>query len=106
MADRESVRWWVWPAIGLVRLYQLLISPILGFLGGPGTGCRFHPTCSHYSIEALKIHGLFRGGWLTARRLCKCGPWHPGGIDDVPPRDGRVREASDRSIPKMMRSPK
>ncbi|SHE63505.1 membrane protein insertion efficiency factor YidD [Streptoalloteichus hindustanus] len=63
-----------------VRVYRRWISPYL-----PPT-CRFHPTCSTYAVEALTVHGAVRGAWLTARRLLRCGPWHPGGLDPVPPR--------------------
>jgi putative membrane protein insertion efficiency factor len=62
----------------LVRLYRYAISPMLA------PACRFHPSCSAYAEEALDSHGALRGGWLTARRLCRCGPWHPGGFDPVP----------------------
>lgn len=62
-------------AIGLVRIYQQFISPWIG------PRCRFHPTCSQYSILALKKYGLIRGVWKTAVRLLKCHPWHPGGHD-------------------------
>jgi putative membrane protein insertion efficiency factor len=61
-----------------VRAYQWLIRPVLG------PACRFHPSCSHYAEEALVRHGAMRGSWLTARRICRCGPWHPGGFDPVP----------------------
>ncbi|XQE67190.1 membrane protein insertion efficiency factor YidD [Pseudomonas sp. P3C3] len=64
--------------LGLVRLYQYLISPLLG------PCCRFHPSCSHYAIEAIERHGALRGGWLAVRRLGRCHPWHPGGYDPVP----------------------
>ena len=47
--------------------------------------CRFHPTCSTYALEALSTHGPLRGAWLAGRRLLRCHPWHPGGIDRVPP---------------------
>jgi uncharacterized protein len=62
----------------LVRLYQRLVSPLL-----PPT-CRFYPSCSSYAVTALERHGALRGGWLTARRLGRCHPFHPGGIDPVP----------------------
>lgn len=64
----------------LVRAYQLTLGP---FLGGH---CRFHPSCSHYGIEALREHGALRGIWLTLARLAKCHPLHEGGVDLVPPR--------------------
>ncbi|WP_130288012.1 membrane protein insertion efficiency factor YidD [Pseudonocardia sediminis] len=67
-------------AATVLRGYQRWISPAL-----PPT-CRFYPTCSAYGIEALQVHGLVRGIWLTARRLLRCAPWHPGGVDPVPPR--------------------
>ncbi len=65
--------------MGLVRFYQYLISPLLG------PRCRFHPSCSHYAVEALELHGALRGSWLALRRLLRCHPWHPGGYDPVPP---------------------
>ena len=68
----------------LIRGYQLLISPLLVAISGPGSGCRFHPTCSHYAAGAIEKHGLIAGSWLAVRRLAKCHPWHPGGVDPVP----------------------
>ena len=62
----------------VLRLYQRILSPLLG------PSCRFYPTCSSYAIEALSKHGLFKGVFLVARRLLKCHPFHPGGIDEVP----------------------
>ncbi|WP_350331789.1 membrane protein insertion efficiency factor YidD [Candidatus Bodocaedibacter vickermanii] len=62
----------------MVRLYQLGISPFLG------KRCRFHPSCSHYALESLQVHGAFKGSWLTFLRLIKCHPCHPGGVDLVP----------------------
>ncbi|MDD2510010.1 MAG: membrane protein insertion efficiency factor YidD [Syntrophomonas sp.] len=46
--------------------------------------CRFYPSCSHYSIEAIKKYGIVKGGWLTAKRLARCHPYNPGGYDPVP----------------------
>lgn len=63
----------------LLRLYQLAISPYLG------QNCRFHPSCSDYARQAVGSHGALRGTLLAGRRLCKCHPWHPGGVDPVPP---------------------
>jgi putative membrane protein insertion efficiency factor len=70
-------------AVGLLRGYQTYVSPALPPM------CRFYPTCSAYAIEALQVHGPLRGAWLTLRRLLRCHPWHPGGIDPVPPRRTR-----------------
>jgi putative membrane protein insertion efficiency factor len=67
-------------ATGLVQGYRLLLSPVL-----PPT-CRYFPSCSEYAVEALRVHGARRGGWLTARRLARCHPWCAGGLDPVPPR--------------------
>ena len=63
---------------GGVRAYRWFISPLLP------PACRFHPSCSQYAEEALARHGALRGGWLAARRVCRCGPWHAGGYDPVP----------------------
>jgi hypothetical protein len=61
-----------------VRGYQWFVRPVLP------SSCRFFPSCSEYADEALRRHGAWRGSLLTARRLCRCGPWHPGGCDPVP----------------------
>lgn len=64
--------------LALIRLYRLTLSPWLG------QQCRFYPTCSHYGEEAIEKYGALRGGWLTIKRIVKCGPWHQGGYDPVP----------------------
>lgn len=64
--------------IALIRVYQLVLSPLLGPV------CRFHPSCSHYAADCLKLHGALRGSYLAARRLSKCHPFHPGGYDPPP----------------------
>ena len=64
--------------IVLIRGYQLLLSPLLG------NHCRFYPSCSQYAREAIERHGALRGGWLAIRRVLRCHPWHPGGVDLVP----------------------
>jgi putative membrane protein insertion efficiency factor len=71
-------------ASGLVWVYQRTVSPALT-AAFPTCGCRFAPTCSHYAREALREHGFLSGLVLTVIRLAKCGPWHPGGLDPVPP---------------------
>jgi putative membrane protein insertion efficiency factor len=73
----------------LVGGYRRFISPALP------PSCRFTPSCSTYAVEAIMRHGAARGSWLTVRRLLRCGPWHPGGHDPVPPVAGR-RAVSDR----------
>jgi putative membrane protein insertion efficiency factor len=67
-----------------IRGYQLLLSPVLSFLGGPGSGCRFEPSCSVYFLEALERHGFWRGAWLGVCRLGRCHPWGGRGHDPVP----------------------
>lgn len=63
---------------GIVRGYQLFISPVLP------SNCRFYPTCSYYSMEALEKHGAIKGLWLSLRRIGRCHPWNEGGVDLVP----------------------
>lgn len=64
--------------MALIRGYQLAISPWLG------RNCRFHPTCSQYTLEAIERHGALKGLWLGVRRVLRCHPFHPGGHDPVP----------------------
>ncbi|HSF26594.1 MAG TPA: membrane protein insertion efficiency factor YidD [Actinomycetes bacterium] len=70
--------------IGLIRVYQKLISPLLG------PRCRFYPSCSSYAVQVLTVHGVIKGSGLAAWRLLRCNPWNPGGLDPVPPRRGRA----------------
>jgi uncharacterized protein len=63
---------------GLIRLYQLLLSPFWG------AQCRFHPTCSCYAMEALDKHGALKGTGLAVYRILRCNPWADGGLDPVP----------------------
>lgn len=67
-----------WPLVGLIRLYQLVISPLTP------PSCRYSPSCSAYAVTALRRFGLLRGGYLAARRLGSCHPWAAGGVDHVP----------------------
>ena len=71
--------------IFLIELYRTCVSPLRL------PTCRFTPTCSQYAVDALAEYGLFRGGWLAALRLLKCGPWHGGGWDPIPERKSSVR---------------
>lgn len=71
-----------WLLRALIRAYQLFISPLLG------PRCRFYPTCSHYALEAIEVHGALKGSWLALRRVLRCHPWNAGGLDPVPPRCG------------------
>jgi putative membrane protein insertion efficiency factor len=64
--------------LALIRCYQRFISPALP------PSCRFTPTCSEYSYEAIQRHGVLKGGWLGLRRIVRCHPWNPGGYDPVP----------------------
>jgi putative membrane protein insertion efficiency factor len=69
----------------LVRGYQLTISPMLAILVGPGGGCRYEPSCSHYFLEAVETHGALCGTWLGLKRIARCHPWGGAGPDPVPP---------------------
>jgi putative membrane protein insertion efficiency factor len=64
----------------LLRAYRLLVSPLYG------QTCRYYPSCSAYAIDAIETHGAVKGSWLALRRLGRCHPWTPGGVDLVPPR--------------------
>jgi putative membrane protein insertion efficiency factor len=64
--------------IALIRVYQYTLSPFLG------PSCRFHPSCSEYAYQAIMRHGALRGLFLALKRLLRCHPFHPGGIDPVP----------------------
>ncbi|WP_169973023.1 membrane protein insertion efficiency factor YidD [Tautonia rosea] len=77
-----SLKPWQWPGriaveglCLLIRVYQLLLSPLIG------NACRFEPSCSRYMVGALRKYGFFRGLWKGTGRLLRCHPWHPGGYD-------------------------
>lgn len=67
--------------VGMVRFYQLAISPLFP------PSCRYTPTCSAYAVEALRVHGPLRGGWLAIKRISSCHPWGGYGYDPVPPKE-------------------
>ncbi|MGE4489481.1 MAG: membrane protein insertion efficiency factor YidD [Kiritimatiellales bacterium] len=69
--------------VALVRIYQKTVSRVTP------PHCRFYPSCSDYTIEALEKHGIVAGLWLSFRRICRCHPWNPGGVDPVPDRKKR-----------------
>lgn len=73
-------------AIGLIKGYQKLLSPLLG------KNCRFHPTCSSYAITAINRFGLIKGGWLATKRILKCHPLNEGGLDPVPQRKSNTEK--------------
>lgn len=64
--------------LAVIRFYQVIISPL------KPPACRFYPTCSQYGMEAVQRFGALKGGWLTIKRILKCHPFHPGGLDPVP----------------------
>ncbi|YCI29300.1 membrane protein insertion efficiency factor YidD [Erwinia sp. PK3-005] len=72
--------------IALIRVYQRVISPLLG------PHCRFNPTCSQYGVESLRRFGMIKGSWLTVKRVLKCHPLNSGGDDPVPPKTDDNRE--------------
>jgi len=72
----------------LLRVYKLCISPFLG------QNCRFYPSCSDYAAQAVSSHGALKGSLLATRRLCKCHPWHPGGVDPVPEKPASPKQSS------------
>lgn len=71
-------KWLAYPFILLVKFYQRVISPLT-----PAT-CRYTPTCSQYTLVALQKHGVFKGGWMSLKRIASCNPWGGSGHDPVP----------------------
>lgn len=80
----------------LLKGYKFAISPMLG------QNCRFYPSCSDYAAEAIREYGACKGSFMAGKRLCKCHPWHPGGVDIVPP---KVASASDDASEKITSDP-
>lgn len=75
----------LWP----IAFYRRVISPLLP------ASCRFFPSCSAYAQEAIKVHGALRGFVLSTRRICRCHPWHPGGVDLVPQLKNKTSSPSE-----------
>jgi putative membrane protein insertion efficiency factor len=76
----------------ILKVYKATLSPFLAILtGGPGTGCRFSPTCSEYFVEAIEVHGWMVGGWLGIKRIFRCHPWGNSGYDPVPTRQSKCK---------------
>lgn len=75
---KSSVKVFALPFILVIKIYQILISPLFP------SSCRYTPTCSHYTLEALKKYGLLKGIWLGIKRISRCHPWGGSGYDPVP----------------------
>ena len=86
--------WGIHGLLLAIRVYRLTISPAQTFLFGPTGGCRFTPTCSQYALDAIREHGALAGGWLAARRICRCHPWGHCGHDPVPKQTVVIRHSS------------
>lgn len=97
-SSRVRVRlvWWQRvlnvPVVGLVKVYRVVGSPIVG------GQCRFSPTCSVYALEALRLYGPVRGSWMSARRIGRCAPWSSGGFDPVPIPEGAELIGCDEEV--------
>lgn len=76
--------------LAAIRFYQRRISPVLPPM------CRYYPTCSHYAVEAIQVHGALKGTLLTVLRLMRCNILFPGGVDPVPPKKVKYRHAEDK----------
>lgn len=76
--QRSILKLFAIPFILIIKIYQLIISPLLP------PSCRYIPTCSNYAMEALKKYGVFKGGWLALKRILRCHPWGGSGYDPVP----------------------
>ena len=87
----------------VIRFYQRILNPMLKFAAGPAAGCRFSPTCSNYFLQAVELHGPFRGSWYGICRIFRCHPWGGSGYDPVPP--ARGAEDRDHSCSRHGESP-
>jgi putative membrane protein insertion efficiency factor len=77
----------VFICVSLIRMYQLIISPMKLFLFGAQSSCRFYPTCSSYAKDSFLRFGVVKGAYLTINRVCRCHPWNEGGVDPVPSKE-------------------
>lgn len=93
-AGGARVPWWRRAYTLPIVVYRRVVSPLK-----PAPTCRFHPTCSAYAIEAVHAHGVLRGTWLAVVRIAKCHPFHPGGLDPVPPARPRASAARSAAAP-------
>ncbi|MBI2949556.1 MAG: membrane protein insertion efficiency factor YidD [Verrucomicrobia bacterium] len=84
--------------IGAVWCYRRFLSPAKTLVFGPLGHCRYSPTCSAFALEALKMHGPWRGTWLSLNRICRCHPWGGCGHDPVPPVRARFRALREQSV--------
>lgn len=83
-----------------IILYRRFLSPLKAT-----PSCRFHPTCSAYALESIEVHGALRGSFLAVRRILKCHPFHPGGLDPVPPRHDHGERPHQREHPQYRERP-
>ena len=92
----DGLRLWArvgnWPFVGLIYVYRVTLSPIMG------GQCRFEPTCSRYGLDAYRAYGPIRGTRLTVGRILRCHPFNKGGYDPVPIRDDRVKGQYDQGV--------
>jgi uncharacterized protein len=91
-----------------IRIYQYTLSPVLSLICGPGSGCRFNPTCSAYFLEAVETHGVSRGSWLGLKRLARCQPWGGAGYDPVPARKSewhQIPTCAGKEVGKLKTAP-
>ncbi|MHB8519582.1 MAG: membrane protein insertion efficiency factor YidD [Limisphaerales bacterium] len=82
-----------------IRSYRWALSPLKGVLFGPLGRCRYQPSCSEYALEAVQVHGALRGGWLAARRICRCHPWGGCGHDPVPALESEAQTPTSGMAP-------
>ncbi|MBW1776331.1 MAG: membrane protein insertion efficiency factor YidD [Deltaproteobacteria bacterium] len=88
-AKLKTIRFVKQVPLWIIRGYQWILSPVLG------PACRFYPSCSDYAHEAIRQHGVLAGSVLALKRVCRCHPWHPGGVDPVPHRSNPKITAGD-----------